>query len=102
MNSDQLTSLLRVLLAAGGPVAGLLANAGLQAGMVNNILTIALIVLPPLSSAVWGYVVHKDANKIAAASNVPGVQSITIATNAPSAAASTAANPALLNVRQAS
>lgn len=74
MNSDQLTSIFRALLAAGGPIAGLLTNAGLNDGAVNNILTVALIVVPPLISAVWGYI-HNSANgKVIAAATVPGVQ----------------------------
>lgn len=101
MNADQVTSLLRVLLAAGGPVAGLLANAGMAAGTVNNILTIALIVLPPLISAVWGYIIHTDKSKIAAAAAVPGVTEIKIAPLATDGAAKAAADPTLLNVKKA-
>jgi hypothetical protein len=100
MNSDQVTSLLRVLLAAGGPVAGLLANAGMAAGTVNNILTVALIVLPPLISAVWGFVVHTDQNKIAAAAAVDGVTQIRIDPLATGAAAAAAADSALPTVKK--
>lgn len=94
MNVDQLTSIFRALLAAGGPIAGLLANAGLNDGTVNNILTVALIVIPPLISAVWGYV-HSSANgKVAAAATVPGVQ-IHVDTSAASPAPVSVINAAL-------
>ena len=64
MNQTQIETILRVLLAAGGPVSGLLLNAGMQPGVVNNILTIALIVGPPSISAIWGVLRHTDAGNV--------------------------------------
>lgn len=100
MNQEQLMSLLRALLAAGGPVAGLLANFGMQPGTVTNVLTIALIVLPPLISAVWGYLDHTDRAKIASAASVEGVTKIKIDPYATGGAAAAAADPALANVKK--
>jgi hypothetical protein len=102
MNQDQINSLLRVLLAAGGPVAGLLANAGMEAGTINDVLTTALIVLPPLISLVWGLVTHTDHNTIAAAASVPGVDAIAISPNATGGAARAATNSNLPTVQKAS
>lgn len=99
LNQDQLTSLLRGLLAAGGPLAGLLINTGLQPTMVNNILAIALIVLPPIISIAWGVAAHSDEAKIAAAAAVPGVRKIAIVADANGGAATAAADPALPTVR---
>lgn len=98
MNQQQLESLLRILLATGGPVAGLLTNWGVATGDVNNWLTIALIVLPPLGSAIWGYVRNTDHSTIAAASKVEGVNVIEISPNAINGAARAANDPALQNV----
>lgn len=100
MNTDQFTSMLRVLLAAGGPVAGLLTNAGLNAGAVTNILTVALIVLPPIVSGIWGYVVHTDRSKLAAAAAVPGVTQINVAQFATGAASAAASDPTLPTVKK--
>ena len=103
MNIDQIIAILRVLFAAGGPVAGLLMRfAGLDEDATNNILSIALIVLPPLISMIWGAVAESDHSKIAAAAKVDGVQSITVSKYASGAAAVAAASSDLPTVKKAS
>jgi len=98
MNQQQVESLLRILLAAGGPVAGLLVNWGVPTGQVNNYLTIALMVLPPLISGVWGLLRNTHKQTIADAASVPGVSQVVIAPTAKDGAAAAAADPALPNV----
>ncbi len=71
MNQTQIESLLRILLAAGGPVAGLLTNYGMAPGQVNNWLTILLIVLPPLGSAIWGLYRNTDKQNVAKVAAMP-------------------------------
>ncbi len=77
MNQQQIESLLRILLAAGGPVAGLLVNWGVPSGQVNNYLTLALMILPPLISAGWGHFRTTPSSLAVAADSVPGV-SVTV------------------------
>lgn len=100
MNLDQLTSMLRVLLAAGGPIAGLMNNAGMNKGTVDNILTIALMVIPPLAAFVWGQLKHTDKNTIASAAAVPGVTMISVAPLATGGASAAASDPALPTVKK--
>ncbi len=66
MNTEQIQSLIRLLLGAGGPLAALLISKGASADTVNQILTISLAVVPPLVSLVWSMIRHTDANTIAA------------------------------------
>ncbi len=77
MNSDQVQSLLRQLLAAVGPLAALAIQLGYPQGQVDGwvravqaILGIGTIV----ASIVWGNQVHTDAAKTLAADSVPGVK----------------------------
>ena len=99
MNQQQIESLLRILLAAGGPVAGLLVNWGVPAGQVNNYLTIALMVLPPAVSGVWGLMRNTHQQTITAAAGVPGVTGITVAADAAAGARAAAADPTLPTVK---
>jgi len=101
MNQQQIESLLRILLAAGGPVAGLLVNWGVPSGQVNNYLTVALLVLPPVLAGVWGLLRNTHQQTIAAAASVPGVSNIAIAPDAKDGAAAAAADPKLTNVNKA-
>lgn len=98
MNQSQLESLLRVLLAAGGPVAGLLANWGLAPGAVNNWLTILLIVIPPVVSAIWGQLRHTDSATVLAAKAVPGAEVVVDPAKASVAVTALAADPAVPGV----
>ncbi len=81
-NEQQIESFLRILLAAGGPVAGLLTNWGVPSGQVNNWLTLGLMILPPAIAAIWGLARNTHKQTIAAAAGVPGVTEIRVADNA--------------------
>ena len=81
-NEQQIESFLRILLAAGGPVAGLMTNWGVPAGQINNWLTLSLMILPPLIAAVWGMIRNTHKQTIAAAAAVPGVAEIRVSDNA--------------------
>lgn len=74
LNQDQILGIVRALLAAGGPVAALLVQAGYPTGAVSTWLTIALVLIPPLISAVWSAASHTDASKALSASMLPGVK----------------------------
>lgn len=97
-NQQQIESVLRILLAAGGPVAGLLANWGVPAGQVNNWLTLGLTLLPPLIAAVWGILRNTHKQTIAAAAAVPGVAEIRVADNAKDGAQAAVEDTKLPNV----
>jgi hypothetical protein len=73
-NQEQIKSAIRWLLTAGGPLASILVSKGASADTVNNILTIALIVVPPAVSLIWSMIDHTDAAKVQAVNSVPGVQ----------------------------
>ena len=73
MNRDQIMSLIRTLLAAGGPVSGLLVQYGMPADRVNLWLSLALIILPPIAAGIWGILSKTDAATIITASQVQGV-----------------------------
>lgn len=72
-SNDQIASIIRLLLGAGGPLAALLVSKGATADQVNQILTIALAVGPPLVSLVWGLSRHTNTGNAIAASTLPGV-----------------------------
>ncbi len=73
MNLDQFLSLVRTLLAAGGPISGLLVLYGLPQDKTAMWLSIALIVIPPLASGIWGIVTKTDRAKVAAVGAMAGV-----------------------------
>lgn len=73
VNQNQVQQILQILLAAGGPVAGLLVNWGVPSGQINNYLTILMMLLPPAISAVWALITHSHAAIATAASQIPGV-----------------------------
>jgi hypothetical protein len=97
MNLDQFQSLIRTLLAAGGPIAGLLTLYGFPQDKTAMWLGLALAILPPIASAIWGILTKTDAAKVAAAGAMTGVQ-VTVAPNAsPGAKAAAAAAVAGVN-----
>lgn len=73
MNLEQALSLIRTLLAAGGPVAGLLTIYGYPADKTALWLGLALAILPPLATALWGIFSKTDRAMVLSATNVPGV-----------------------------
>lgn len=73
MNLEQILSLLRTLLATGGPVAGILLAYGADNNKVQLWLGLAVAVVPPIVSALWGIFSKTDRALVVSASNVPGV-----------------------------
>ena len=96
-NLDQWLSLTRTLLAAGGPISGLLVLYGLPQDKATMWLSVALIVVPPIVSAVWGLLNKTDRNKLATVNAMPGVD-VTVAPSASAGAKAAAQDPALTNV----
>ncbi len=92
MNLDQILSLVRTLLAAGGPISGLLVIYGLPQDKAALWLSVGLIVIPPIISAIWGIVNKTDKAKVAAAGAMQGV-TVTVAADAPEGAKAAAQDP---------
>jgi hypothetical protein len=97
MNLDQIQSLIRTLLAAGGPIAALLVQYGMPQDKVSIWISIALVVLPPVVAAVWGIITKTDAAKVAAVGAMPGV-SVIVAPSASAGAQAAAADKAVPGV----
>jgi len=81
MNLDQILSLVRTLLAAGGPISGLLVMYGVPNDKATMWLSLALIIVPPVVSAIWGIASKTDKAKVAAAGAMEGV-TVTVAPTA--------------------
>ena len=96
MNAEQINGLIRTLLTAGGPIAGLLALYGLPADKVTAWLSIATIVLPPIFSFLWSLHEKRTDAQLARVEAMPGVK-IGVDTSesspAPQAAIDAANNP---------
>jgi hypothetical protein len=73
MNLDQILGLVRTLLAAGGPVVGILTAYGFPQDKVALWVGIALTVISPIVSAVWSVLNKTAAAKVAAAGAIEGV-----------------------------
>ena len=100
MNLDQFLSLVRTLLAAGGPVAGLLTIYGFPQDKTALWLGLALAIVPPIATAVWGILAKTDAAKVTAAGAMPGV-TVAVGPTASAGAQSVAADPAVPGVKVA-
>jgi hypothetical protein len=104
MNIDQILGLVRTLLAAGGPAAGILIAVGFPQDKVTLWIGIALSVIPPLVSAVWSGMVKTDKAKVAAAGAIEGVK-VTVDTSenspAPIGAQDAARDPSVPGVEPA-
>ena len=77
-NEQQIQSLIRLVLAAGGPVSSIAVRHGMTPGTMEDILSIALMVVPPLVSLVWSMSSHSQESTLTDASNIPGVNPIRI------------------------
>ena len=103
MNSEQLTGLIRTLLAAGGPIAGLMALYGLPPDKVTAWVSLAAIVLPPIAAGIWSFVAKRTDAQLARVEAMPGVK-IAVDTSAisqaPQAAKEAAADPSRPNVER--
>lgn len=97
-NSAQIESIIRWMLAAGGPAASLLVARGADATDLQNITNLALLIVPPLVSIVWSMFAKTDKQLIGTAAAVPGVEGVKIAATATGGAAAAAADPKLTNV----
>lgn len=100
MNLDQLLSLLRTLLAAGGPVAGLMTIYGFPQDKTALWLGLALLIVPPIATAIWGVITKTDTAKLVSVGAMPGV-TVAVGPGASAAAQAVAADPAVPNVSPA-
>jgi len=98
MNLDQVLSLIRTLLAAGGPIAALAVMYGMPGDKVAAWTSLALAILPPVASGVWGIMARTDAAKVASAGAMPGVN-VTVSPAASPGAQAAAADPAVPGVQ---
>lgn len=98
INQAQIESIIRWLLTTGGPGAAYLVSQGMAPSQINNILTIALAVVPPAISFVWSLFRKTDKQMIAAAASVPGVNGVVISPYATGGAAAAAADAKLSTV----
>jgi len=76
VNLDQVQSLIRTLLAAGGPITALLVMYGAPGDKVAMWVSLALSILPPVVSGVWGILNKTDRAKVESAGAMPGVNVI--------------------------
>ena len=97
MNLDQIQSLIRTLLAAGGPIAALLVQYGVPADKANIWLSLGLAILPPLAAGIWGIVTKTDKAKLVSVGAMPGV-TVAVGPTASPAAQAVAADPTVPNV----
>lgn len=100
-NSEQIKSVLQMLLGTGGPLAALIMSYGVPADRLSLWVNLAVAVLPPLIAGVWAIIDNTHKNTIAAAAAIPGVSKVTIASGAKDGAAAAAADPSLTNVAKA-
>jgi len=100
VNLDQFLGLVRTLLAAGGPVAGLLTIYGFPQDKTALWLGLALAIVPPIATAVWGILAKTDAANVARVGAMPGV-TVAVGPTASAGAQSVAADPAVPGVKVA-
>lgn len=91
MNSEQFSGLIRTLLAAGGPLASLLAVYGLPPDKITAWLAVALAVLPPVAAGIWSWASKRDAAQVARIEAMPGLKLLVTNTETAPAAAVKAA-----------
>ncbi len=70
-NQTQIEQTLRWLLTTGGPASAWLLSQGANQGQINTLLTVALAVVPPLISYVWGYFRNTDKQNVAKVAAMP-------------------------------
>lgn len=99
MNLDQFLGLVRTLLAAGGPVAGLFTIYGYPQDKVTLWLGLALAVIPPIAAGVWSMAAKTDRAKVTSASQVPGATVMVDPRKASANVMAAAADPNLPDVR---
>lgn len=82
MNYDQIMGIVRIVFAAGGPLAAFWVKLGLTADQANafdNALIGLLSVAPPVVMGVWSYIAHNRQNKIKAVAAMPEVKQVVVA-----------------------
>ena len=80
-SSDQIQSLIRGLLAAGGPAGAWLLSRGVSQdalGAYTNLVVALLGAVPFITSIVWGLMRHTDSGNLAAVEAIPAVRQITV------------------------
>lgn len=70
-NRTQIESTIRWLLTTGGPLAGWLNSQGVDQTQTSQLMTAALVIVPPLISWVWGLARGTDKQNVAAVAAMP-------------------------------
>ena len=68
---DQIERTIRWLLTTGGPLAGWLNSQGVNQTQMSQIMTVALVVVPPAISYVWGWARNTPAQTVARVAAMP-------------------------------
>ena len=105
MNWDQAMGILRILLAAGGPVAVFWTRLGLspdQANAFDDALVTLAGVAAPVAVGVWSWVVNRRKVRIVSVSQIPGTHVVVDATTAPKDVVAVAVDPLQPKVKLAS
>lgn len=91
-NQAQIESAIRWLLTTGGPLAGWLVSQGASQTQISQIMAVALVVVPPAVSFVWGLMRKTDKQITAAAGAMPGVHvAVDVGDNSPASEGAKAA-----------
>ena len=101
-NSEQIKSIIRLLLGAGGPLAALLVSKGVSADQVSIYLELALVIVPPVIAGAWGLLSHSDTGTLKAVASVDGASvKVDTAVATPTVVALAASNdPALSHITE--
>jgi ABC-type tungstate transport system substrate-binding protein len=97
MNRDQVLGQIKILLSAGGPVAGLATIYGFPQDKTALWLGLAMIVVPWIVTAAWDAFSKTDRAKVTAAGAMTGVM-VTVDSTAPAGAKAAAADDAVPGV----
>lgn len=94
INQQQVAGWLRALLAAGGPLAALvLSKTGMSQDDWMLYTEVALVVIPPLVVAVWGWYSSRKATQIKAVEKMPEIATVVVKDEARGAVGKLAASP---------
>ena len=80
-STDQIQSLVRLLLGAGGPLGAWLLSRGVSQDALGAYTSLAIAFVaaaPVIVSGVWGLMRHTDSGNLAAVEAIPAVRQITV------------------------